>query len=409
MKVLCLMGLFPQEYEHEVIENSKRGVQNAANKFQWGLVNGLDGIDGVDVTILNSLYIGSYPRRYKQLRVPTFEFSHNGINTGINVGFTNLTAYKTLSKYHSLKKRIDAWMQQNRGESRVVMAYAMTSPMVELLKYVKKKYPDAVCCLVVPDLPEYMSASAKKFSLYSILKKVQIKRFKRLLRPIDCYVLLTDYMSEWFDFDIKYTVVEGICSKKPEQYEPVPHTEKKKSILYAGMIEEKYGVVDLCEAFCAIEAEDWSLELFGRGSSLPKIQKLAESDSRVHIRGMAPNAEVLEEQRLAGILINPRNDNNEFTKYSFPSKVIEYLSSGTPMIGYKLSGMPREYVDHFYCISPNEGGMKACMQKVMSLSEEERAKKGKEAFLFVTEQKGAVKQCEKIVSMFCELQDKKQM
>lgn len=45
---------------------------------------------------------------------------------------------------------------------------------------------------------------------------------------------------------------------------------------------------------------------------------------------MVPNSGVLKAQSESEILVNPRNDNNEFTKYSFPSKVIEYLGSGTP-------------------------------------------------------------------------------
>lgn len=76
MKILCLMGLFPKEYEQTILDNSVVGVQNAANKFQWGIVKGFDAIPEVEIKILNSLYIGSYPKRYKQLKIPTFEFSH---------------------------------------------------------------------------------------------------------------------------------------------------------------------------------------------------------------------------------------------------------------------------------------------------------------------------------------------
>ena len=41
-EVLFLGGLFPNGYENELLKNSKRNVQNAANNLQWSLVRGLD-------------------------------------------------------------------------------------------------------------------------------------------------------------------------------------------------------------------------------------------------------------------------------------------------------------------------------------------------------------------------------
>ena len=43
----------------------------------------------------------------------------------------------------------------------------------------------------------------------------------------------------------------------------------------------------------------------------------------------------------------------EFTKYSFPSKNMEYMVSGTPILTSKLPGMPKEYYDYVYLINDN--------------------------------------------------------
>ena len=42
--IVCLTGLFPEEYVDEINKYSLTGVQNAANKLQWGIVKGLDGL-----------------------------------------------------------------------------------------------------------------------------------------------------------------------------------------------------------------------------------------------------------------------------------------------------------------------------------------------------------------------------
>ena len=400
MDILCLMGLFPKEYETTILKNSKGGVQNAANKFQWGIVNGLDGIENVQFKIVNSLYIGSYPKRYKELKIPSFKFSHSHNAKDINVGFTNLTILKNFSRYKGIKKQVDEWAKEKNEDQKVLLAYAMTSPFVEILNYVKRKYPHIICCLVVPDLPEFMNASSMEKNLYKKAKKLQINYFKRKLKKVDCYVFLTKYMEEWFDWDVKYTVVEGISSKTKEDLEKADQIkEKRKSILYAGMIEEKYGVVDLVKAFMRIDNDEWSLELFGNGSSVNKIRELSKNDSRIHLRGLAPNTQVLREQMEVELLVNPRNDTQNFTKYSFPSKVIEYMGSGTPMIGYKLSGMPEEYKEYFYCVNNTENGLYDTLKMAMELSSKERNEMGLQAQEFIVTKKTAVVQCNKIIEM----------
>lgn len=400
MDILCLMGLFPKEYEPIILENSIGGIQNAANKFQWGIVNGLDEIKDSHVKIVNSLYIGSYPKRYKKLSIPYFEFSHAANSNDINIGFTNLTFWKIISRYKGIKKQIDKWAKEETKEQKVLLAYAMTSPFVEILNYVKRKYPHIICCLVVPDLPEYMNASSMENKFYKNAKKAQISHFKRNLKKVDCYVFLTEFMKEWFDWDVKYSVVEGISSNTREDLDKSEQIqEKRKTILYAGMIEEKYGVVDLVKAFMQINDDEWTLELFGNGSSVNKIKELSEKDSRVHLRGMAPNTQVLQEQRQAELLVNPRNDKQAFTKYSFPSKVIEYMGSGTPMIGYKLSGMPDEYKDYFYCVDDSDNGLYYTLKKCMNLSSDERREMGKRAQEFIFKNKTATIQCKKIIKM----------
>lgn len=398
MKVLCLLGLFPKEYEKNILLDSKQNVQSAASKFQWGIVDGFDCIEEIDFKILNSLYIGSYPQRYRRVKIPSFAFSHAEGAEDFNVGFTNLTFYKTMSQYIGLKKHIDAWIKENKDEKIAVLAYAMTSPFVELLDYIKRKYKQVVCCLVVPDLPEYMEVSDGRKKLLSYLKESQIKRYRKSLKSIDCFVLLTKYMLEWFDWDIKYTVVEGISSKVTNEACALGSSREKK-IVYTGMIEKKYGLVNLAEAFAKINAPDWTLELYGTGSSVDEIKRLAEKDHRIHLNGVVPNSVVVEEQKKAAILINPRDNTNEFTKYSFPSKVIEYLSSGTPMVAYKLSGMPDEYINYFYTIPDEEDGMKKTMEKVMSLSSKERDEVGTRALEFMQQKKNAETQCRKIFDL----------
>ncbi|MBR4282079.1 MAG: glycosyltransferase family 4 protein, partial [Clostridia bacterium] len=377
------------------LKNSISGMQNAANKLQWAIVDGLKSQENVKVEILNSLYIGSYPKKYKKARIPSFDFSVLGDEGGKNVGFLNLPIVKFASKYFTLKKELKKWLKNNKGEEKVIIAYAMTSPFVELLDYAKKKCPDVKCLLFVPDLPEYMDVTNKS-SIYNIVKKRHVSHLKNNLNRVDGYVFLTDFMKEWFEKEVSYTVVEGIYRENQEAaYSP---EAKEKVVFYAGGLCEEYGVMDLVDAFLKSKTDDWKLEIVGDGPLLSRLQQLASEDDSLIVRGILPNSEVLKRQKEVSLLVNPRNAEQEFTKYSFPSKTIEYMASGTSMLGYKLPGIPKEYHSHLYEIT-QEDGMESCLSRVMMLSDEEREEFGSSAKEFIEKEKNSNKQCAKIMEL----------
>jgi glycosyltransferase involved in cell wall biosynthesis len=156
----------------------------------------------------------------------------------------------------------------------------------------------------------------------------------------------------------------------------------------------------MVNAFQAILAPDWTLEIYGDGSALGEIREIAKTDLRINVHGSVANDIVIQAQHKASILINPRKNNQEFTCYSFPSKIIEYMSSGTPVLAYKLDGMPDEYLPYFYQIAESQDGLTEALQKVIRLPEEHLRKMGANALSFIEEQKNAKVQCERIISMF---------
>lgn len=396
MDILCLMGLFPDEYRAQIEKDSIKGMQNAANKLQWAIVRGLDQIVDVKASIVNSLYIGSYPKRYKKLMIPSFPFHHKEGANDINVGFCNLSGLKFFSRYFSARKAVVKWAKSKSDDKKVLLIYAMTTPFVNIAEYIKKKFPEIKICLVVPDLPEHMRpGKSDSKSFYSILKQREIKMLRRMLKKVDSYVLLTDAMKEWFGYPITYTVVEGIAMPTSVSTESV---EKKKTILYAGGINVQYGTLDLVKSFIATGRDDWELSLYGDGSALEQIREVAKDHPNVKLHGMVPNTTVVAAQKEAAVLVNPRK-NQIFTKYSFPSKILEYMSSGTPVLAYKLDGIPNEYDPYFFHIEDTENGLTNALEHVMSLTDEERADMGEKARTFVAENKNPRCQCQKIVDM----------
>lgn len=76
--------------------------------------------------------------------------------------------------------------------------------------------------------------------------------------------------------------------------------------------------------------------------------------------------------------MNPRQNDDEYTKYSFPSKNIEYLMTGNTVVAYMLDGMPKEYASFFNVPKSNQTeSLAEAMQEAIDESPVERTKKNK--------------------------------
>lgn len=403
MDILFLGGLFPKETENEIISNSIGNIQNAANNLQWEFAKGLEEISNKSITILNSLYIGSYPNRYKKMRVNTYNFSQNFDKAkATNVGFLNITGIKNISRYLSLKPFVKDWIISKKDAKKVIISYAMTSTFTQILEYAKKIDNSIVTCLIVPDLPQYMNLSNKKNELYKLLKNLEIKIIKKNMDYIDSYVVLTQHMLDVLEVSKPFVVIEGISTDIFNlTYRDIGYNnENLKTVLYTGGLNEKYGVEDLIRSFEMLENENYRLIICGSGDAERNILKASERDSRIIFMGLLKREEILSLQKKATVLVNPRSNNEEYTRYSFPSKILEYMSSGTPVLSFMLDGIPNEYQDYIYIINENEENALYCaLKSVLELKEEDLYEKGKKAKEFVHNEKNRRRQCEKVLNM----------
>lgn len=126
----------------------------------------------------------------------------------------------------------------------------------------------------------------------------------------------------------------------------------------------------------------------------------AEGNKAIRYCGVAPNSDIVKAELAATLLVNPRPTNEDYTKYSFPSKNMEYMASGTPVLTTKLPGMPEEYYPYVYLLEDESAeGMAKALKEILSQPEEELAQKGADAKNFVMEEKNNVSQARKLMDM----------
>ena len=402
--IAFLGGIFPKEHEEEIISNSKRYIQNAANVLQWNIINGLDENLETPVKIINSVYIGAFPLLYKKLFIKTYKFSHKENAEDINVGFCNLNGYKYFSRKAHLKPFLKKWALQKSEKKKVIVGYALTDTIIKSLLYIKKIDKSITTCIIVPDLPQYMNTSNRQPLVYSIFKKYDIKNIEKSIPRIDNFVLLTKQMNEYIKSK-KFTVVEGIASKSPQKSFD-EFCSGDRIILYCGTLNERYGVRKLVDAFMQIKDKNYKLMICGEGDSRDYIIQCVAKNSNIIFKGLIPHDEVSRLQKQATIVINPRQNCEEFTKFSFPSKNLEYLSSGTPLIAYKLDGIPDEYDNYIYYVNDNSvESLKNKIIEVCEKSNEELFNFGQKAYNFVVTYKNSKIQAKKILDLIYESQN----
>ena len=91
------------------------------------------------------------------------------------------------------------------------------------------------------------------------LKSRSIKGATKALRYIDGAVVVSPQIINRLNLDTDYTVVECVVESSDEPFKPID--EKRKSIVYAGSLTSKYGVLDLIHAFINSQLLDYTLDL----------------------------------------------------------------------------------------------------------------------------------------------------
>ena len=352
MEIVFLCGVFAQENENEVILNAKRPVEFSANTFQKKVINGLIK-NGYNHRVISAPFIGSYPNASKKL---CFNGFVNEQKMYEYVYFNNIWGVRNFSRAKSLKKSLNYFIEEE-DSSKIILVYSPHTPFLEAAVYAKKRDPRIKICLMVPDLPQYMNLTKHKSLIYRVGKKYDIAKFNILNEYVDAYLILTEFMKEPLAInDRPYIVVEGIVDLDDLKKTTIIEKEDDKvRIVYTGKLNKEFGIIELVDAFMKLEDINYQLILCGKGDAESYIIDKSKVDTRIIYCGQVTPREAYEKMLSADVLINPRGCEGEYTKYSFPSKNIEYLLTGKEVVGYNLSGIPSEYEKYMHFIGLDMG------------------------------------------------------
>lgn len=403
MRLLFITGLYPIGSESLLQSNCRHlGLQIASNSFQWALVEGLIE-NNVELTIFSYPYLPCFPLHYKSLFSPFRGIEYNGKIVGSMYSYCTLPVIKQWHIQSLIRNHVEKYLRGLKDqEPTYILTYTPSPSFVTPLVSLRKKYNIRICSIVTDLIELYNDPIYKRVALKRLQGKWLAKKTANNYSYIDKYILLSDAMKDIIpSAKERSIVVEGIASIKS-----YPHHEVKdsnKSLLYTGALAAHSSVNDLVDAFCLTTNTNYRLVICGDGVWKDYILEKAKVDNRIDYRGVVSRKDALALQQSATALINPRKPNITVTKYSFPSKTMEYLSSGTPMIGYKLEGIPKEYYQFFYAVEDlSNEGLAHVIETVLSKPQIELNQKALEAFNFIANNKTAKKQASRIINFIRE-------
>lgn len=394
MKILYISTVCTPKVLDYIFETSIIKPSQAVQKFHRLLIEGFaKHTDFCQVEVLTSLPVS--PGGHKKIIWNLQDDKLNGIPFKY-IPFINLPILKHIIVFFITFLNVLVWILSNRKNEKVVVCDILNVSVV-WASFIACKIGRQNIAVIVTDLPFF---SVLNFDEESFLRRTYLKFSSFILKHFDFYIGLTQQMNEVINpYNKPFMVMEGLVdSKIVPNIEAPSLKDNKRIILYAGGIYEEFGVKKLLDAFVLLKGDDLELHIYGFGVLEKEMTKYSVIDSRIIYHGLVNNSLVVQRLVEATVLINPRPTTEEFTKFSFPSKNMEYMVSGIPLLTTKLPGMPREYNDYVYLIEDESvKGIHKVLVNLFSKTEEELQKFGYKAQRFVLNNKSNEIQAKRII------------
>ena len=400
MKVLYFGTVCDLQNYEKLLQNCKKKSSVATVVFETSLLTGFKN-KNIEIAVHSFPMIPTFP----DSGLLSFGGNYEELSCGYKCRWlrtVNLPLFKQISRRSDARKQIKRWAKENMGTG-TILSYSIPPFLAKDIIKLGKKY-NLKTVAVVPDLPQNMYINHQDNSLKYKLKQLYLNSSLKYQGAFDGYIYLTEYMKDVVAPTKPYMVMEGIFDAVDfETNEDITEKSEPRAIMYAGRLHEKYGIVSLLDAFEQLDG-DSQLWIFGDGTAVEEIKKRMAKNSRIKFFGRVSREEILHFEKKATLLVNPRDPKEDFTKYSFPSKNIEYMYSGTPLVTTRLKGIPEEYKDYVFMAESNHPSQLAdVIREALMMSDEALSAKGKEARCFIRDNKNAVVQSNRVLQFMMNL------
>lgn len=340
----------PQEEMNKYFKNDPfPSIQS--NKFNWNIIKCLEYSKKYEIMYICATQVSNfplYPKKYFSKKIWNVDILGKEIKI-LEIPYINTEILKIITRFFSVMFYGLKEILKLKNIKGIIVCDIHIPFMLSgyiLSKIFKIKY------IAIWTDPPALS-NERESGIKNKLRKIEINIAKFLMKRVDKVIAMTKYLCQDFAPGKPYLIIEGIIDGMEVCNEKIEKNNHKTKVVYTGSLEKRYGIENIVKAFQLIEEENIILEIYGRGDYEEELKTISEVNSKIKYFGFMDNKKILSIQRNANFLINARDEKEKYTRYSFPSKMMEYMMSGTPIITTILSGFPDEYKEYLICLDNN--------------------------------------------------------
>ena len=404
MKLLHFGYSVNYEYFEQIAKNDKYPQYQGMNVI-WRQILGFESVLNKKIDLIGFCPAADYPKNPKVI-FKKLLWNHSMKSRDfmdVMCGYINIVVLKHLTRTILITKELINWLNfysYDKGDTKVVFIYSLHTPLLFAnlickIIYGKNKF---VTCLMVPDFPVYMNNNRKVSKLFSLLKSIDKKIIDYSLKYVNGVVVNTKAASNYFQarLNIPTLVVEGMIDFTSIDYSEPPNSNVF-TIIYSGALNDINMLIGVINSFRSDKRVRFIITGMGDKSSI--IREAANNQPNVEFLGVVSKDQLYKIHHIANLFINFQTSSTEGSEFSFPSKVLEYMSKGRLVLTTKMQGIPDEYFNYILSTDDNDvvGAVKI-INFIIEQGFEESISKGKRIFDFTRANKNHITQSEKIIN-----------
>ncbi|MGA2319520.1 MAG: glycosyltransferase [Solirubrobacteraceae bacterium] len=293
-----------------------------------------------------SLILSQRPvRLFPRSRTLLVRGGRHELGSGLSVQmipFVNLPVIRPMTVGLMVLWRVMRW-KPPRGAKRAVLTYNLTEPP-GVFSLIAARLAGATAIASVNDIFVPGETVTDSWS-----RRLDFWLQRRLIHRFDGLSVANRHIADEFAPGVPWVRNEGgvsdMVARRFERHPPArePVADRPFTIGYAGSLTKVNGIPELVAAFAQLKGRGYRLLVAGRGPEEGLIQRAAADDSRIEFRGYLSENEVLSLYSETDLLLNLRITRRINTDYFFPSKLVEYLATGVPVLSTATGHVKEEF------------------------------------------------------------------
>ena len=398
MKILFLGYVVSSEKANQL-----SGASVAGNTMQLELLRELNSMPDVDLDVCSILPVATFPTEPRKL----IRSMYHEISPGIRAYSPGLITLPVLKQVAQIVGLLRAAAKLARHqEYDHVLTFNMLPLVGVAAWWVKKRRGVPIACLLADPPVETRDTRSR---ITSAPLAAYNWWTRRLLSAVDQVIALTPEAARTYAPQARAMVVDGAVPAR--LFADLPGrsaVQQEKTILFTGALTSYNGIAEIVAAMHLVTNPSAVLHIYGGGPMADFVRESARNSNRIVYHGKIDSSLIPKLQREAFLLVNPRQIDHPVSNVTFPSKMLEYMASGTPVLTTRLRSISSDYEDLVYFAdvgSPEDLAVR--IDALCATPSEEFAQVGAVARDFVLETRTWHAAAERMVSFLSASEDRK--